>query len=1776
MSKSYRLRTDIGVDRQINVQLEQDFEQIEILSLKVRSEDVYTRMCADYGVVVGRVFSNGGYGIPNARVSIFVPLTEEDLNNEIIRDLYPYSEITDLNEDGYRYNLLPYEKSHGGHTPTGTFPSKRDILTNPALIEVYDKYYKYTVKTNGSGDFMIMGVPVGTHTLVMDLDLSDMGPFSMGPQDLVRIGLATSDQFKGSTFPSSSELSTLPQIVSLSQSVEVQPFWGQPEICQIGIARHDFNLAEVSVSIEPTSLFMGSLISNNDDKAITLGCRPPTEMGDLCNLTTNSGEIIAIRQTIFQDSNGLPILETAELPQGGKVIDESGSWLLEVPMNLDYVTTNEFGEQVLSNDPTVGVPTKGKYRFKVKYGQPNSIELNSTRRGYFLVPNVKEYGWVSSSNDPSYIIGTNNLLYRQFKSSYYFGLDWSGYTDGFNTQPTLDDRTQEIVNCEDTFYEFVYNKVYTVSGLIDQYYKGLSRGNFLGIKEITDSTCASENNQFPATDAVRNFDFTFFIVNLILTIFAPLGLVLIPILNFLAQFWPIAKYVIVIFLSTWLGYNGTIYLINAITALSPPAFNIPQAIGFGIQSAIWFGALTFFLLKVAPLTVRFNFNDFRLPMISYPDCEACDCSNDSLDLPEITGNPFAGNNATTSEIGQYTIYTTSGVSPLFPSFNQNTWGELVGDVNDVEPVGMNPDDYSGNSNKRNQKYLADIAGFRYGMSGMNYILPAQNQNDFNINKLANTPVTISYTTDKVRVGPDITLSQSMNLMNIRERYFDNLNIIQTTVSNPLTTSQPFTDNVIVLLVPQNNWSDGDIITFNDTESINDQNLTGNTINQFGTTSITGTTSQGIVTKTVSYIQQNGTVTTSTVYLNSTNDSSPYEYPTGVEYCQIITQFSAEFVDLNINTGSGALLEKYLFDKEQALRYVDSNGNDKTVTLNSLKSIGDSWKDYYVVFLVRGVDVYTEAQIIKYDLNKLFGYSFGTNPNLIFQGLYRMNVPIQPNSGSGSWFTNYKTPESHLTNYSTSPVFHQPYNFVVNQNEYQTVFTDKLSYYSALDKSTIGFTPYVGDSSVQNYVNNNYLNGGSLSDTGKNNQIIRFYQSEYQGVIEGGTFIAGSETSTYLNTVPNVRVYSPAYFQPGVNQPPTAVHNITFDNIIGNAKLVLRSDRLPTSDLTLTLNPTNNSRMVLFQNPRFSLFVIQSQGQSSIAVNTGGNIGFFEPTLGYDLDNNLDRVIGSFGCSGMVPLECYSTDSNGQLTVLDPCPANENPVRVQDGCYDFVEPDERGSYLRNIPKLVNNYLEWLQRFRVMYAACRGVFSHVFVNSWVNGTLFAFPFRNRAEFNTAGDLVTRKVITNPITLSRQVNYSFCSDLLYFDDKTNNFYYRSSPYNIFTKKFEGKRAATTVGTPFGIYNGPSQEILNSYNLQYPTTVLDLGPKYFWTKEVVLKADYYGYTVDKIPNSTWNEVSNIFQTFVISRLINTNFWNLVLSTGNASINNFFSRNKDRVDGDYAQMLQINSQYGIKPFNEGNYIDDPQIPGDNPIYISKDLQGNPIFGIFYDSYPTDRDIISPRRIDRTTTGFNLIADYLGTKSQEVPFYLWKNNAYNASFSQIVGGCVCEEYTIDNTANPINDTVSYQDCNTGQLLTTTVPANQTISVCGCQGSVTTNIATITLLGPCTPPPSVGAENSIFGNQFNSWYTVSSQPIYSNKYQDLDRLNSPYFIGDNGQIQNRLGYIYQRNALGEFVPQNLGGYNLATLTSGPWYFYFGLKQGASAIDKFREIYIGTDE
>ena len=89
MSKSFRVRTDVrrggAKDKNVTFELKQNFDLLEILSLSLTQQEVYTRMCADFGVVIGRVITNGGFGIPNAKVSIFVPLSEEDEQNQVIK-----------------------------------------------------------------------------------------------------------------------------------------------------------------------------------------------------------------------------------------------------------------------------------------------------------------------------------------------------------------------------------------------------------------------------------------------------------------------------------------------------------------------------------------------------------------------------------------------------------------------------------------------------------------------------------------------------------------------------------------------------------------------------------------------------------------------------------------------------------------------------------------------------------------------------------------------------------------------------------------------------------------------------------------------------------------------------------------------------------------------------------------------------------------------------------------------------------------------------------------------------------------------------------------------------------------------------------------------------------------------------------------------------------------------------------------------------------------------------------------------------------------------------------------------------------------------------------------------------------------------------------------------------------------------------------------------------------------------------------------------------------
>src|ERR1017187_7130388 len=145
--KTIRIRTTPGgSDKYLKVNLEQDWDFVEILSLSISQQDAYRKFCSDYGVIVGRVVVNSGFGIPNAKVSVFIPLDATDKQVPEIAGIYPYGSVTDTDSNGVRYNLLPENNDSQNEcfTPIGTFKAKREILDNDTVLEVYCKYFQYT------------------------------------------------------------------------------------------------------------------------------------------------------------------------------------------------------------------------------------------------------------------------------------------------------------------------------------------------------------------------------------------------------------------------------------------------------------------------------------------------------------------------------------------------------------------------------------------------------------------------------------------------------------------------------------------------------------------------------------------------------------------------------------------------------------------------------------------------------------------------------------------------------------------------------------------------------------------------------------------------------------------------------------------------------------------------------------------------------------------------------------------------------------------------------------------------------------------------------------------------------------------------------------------------------------------------------------------------------------------------------------------------------------------------------------------------------------------------------------------------------------------------------------------------------------------------------------------------------------------------------------------------------------------------------------------------
>ena len=672
--------------------------------------------------------------------------------------------------------------------------------------------------------------------------------------------------------------------MTLKKVVQVAPFYGENGICQHYITRADFDItSEAQIELSPTAVFIGSMISTKDKRKLKRRCRVPAKQGWLCDMISGPGQIEAIRQTIRTDNLGFPILEQFRLQNDGKIIDDNGAWMTELPMNLNYTYTDEYGMRRISPDGSVGVPVSARYRFKLKWQHSPSLR-EENKRAYFLVPNIKEHGWdIGGTSDPttdlysaitysgttatepfeiplpslnnqyynfvnkqnmqSYVVVVDgierpdlndtiplallststpvqyaiiryvpidptlasSITFQQLdegafmaQASYAFSISWADYG--------TPEMITEAINCDDRFYEFNYNKVYTVSQLIDRYSNRIFPQKSIQIKHITDNKCEGDYNTFPVNDVYYRYDFLFIAINFILSLMKPIMILVTIFLHVLATLWPI---IAVIALIVWL-IQSAIYeicrLLEKINLRNKPCKEP----------------------KELDDLLRNPFKNVGLPLFLYTEdgCERCRCKVENQELDEsnntylfqLQQNAAQFDNSNVSRLADVALLTS-----YFP-LRRNPW---AGGHYLVPNLENNPD-------------YGEAIGAMFAGNGAN---------DNDVRKL---PLWYG-NVDGVNVNmmsTQLTLPEILNLFNTKAKYFDN--VTNSTVAEASFTQAECSfspgntgwnqakvtwnpdyndpndtyhfDNMIVLLMDTSGLSKGDIITFQNPLNSTDPNV----------------------------------------------------------------------------------------------------------------------------------------------------------------------------------------------------------------------------------------------------------------------------------------------------------------------------------------------------------------------------------------------------------------------------------------------------------------------------------------------------------------------------------------------------------------------------------------------------------------------------------------------------------------------------------------------------------------------------------------------------------------------------------------------------------------------------------------------------------------------------------------------------------------------------------------------------------------------------------------
>jgi hypothetical protein len=641
---------------------------------------------------------------------------------------------------------------------------------------------------------------------------------------------------------------------------------------------------------------------------------------------------------------------------------------------------------------------------------------------------------------------------------------------------------------------------------------------------------------------------------------------------------------------------------------------------------------------------------------------------------------------------------------------------------------------------------------------------------------------------------------------------------------------------------------------------------------------------------------------------------------------------------------------------------DTNNGYRTDVTSILRP-GDYFEDFVnqkVVIIQRGVDPYSPLLTNKYSIGKIFGQDID-DPNWVFTASTRVNIPIQK-VPTGSTTTVPK--HDNQDNIFFQSKFFTPgvAGSVTPGQQYSGFTTSNVRYYGRLDSniSSSFFTTITYNPPTLKGIRSMTSNLLYSATIGSN-----FYDSAED--LSGGDMLSLLNPSTEQVGIGGAQL---TVYVGGMNRYNfTKIYSSTTSLSISNpTKNIMRTGRLPSSD---TFDSPDNPSL-LQQNSIFASYVLQNNGSGLLVqpvLSTGGS------QVTPDIEDQLaaGNVLESLtDCDRMVNLGCYSGNSVN-FGIKSGCPESD---AVENGCYLFLQNIPGATiftqFSQGLKRDIKSFGEWGFRFRFFYGLCRGVLAQSFTNNWVNGSLYMFPLQIDTYYDQE---------------NKPLPPDFAKQLAYFDGKTNNFYYRSSPYLSTSQRF--------IGRPTNPSNGsPDSKPVNTRNLLFPTTIINLGIKDDFYQEIIFDPSAKAYIMGSLNPTSYSDTSDLVNLFVISRITDEGFLAQLFSFGNNGLNQLFTRDFNggkRIDGDLAQSMSINSEYGVIPFSPEFY----SVYGtpDDPVVILGNLTA-PTMGIFFSSTTFDlqnKDFLTPGVINfRPSNNANAITYPYGIKSQYVPFYQWK------------------------------------------------------------------------------------------------------------------------------------------------------------------------------------------